>query len=348
MSSTDTIIPTSVIGSYAWPSWLSCGIDAARRSEFGPADLAEMLEDAVDTALRDQEEAGVDVVSDGEMRRSGFFTAEFYSHLTGVRPVEPRRKWGPAAHDQQHQFEVLEPIEAPHGLGVVQEFLYARGRTDRPLKVTLPGPFTLSGRLIGGTVYPTRLEAAWAFVPIVNAELRRLVEAGAHFIQIDDPSPAIHPEIAAEFPALFNAAVEGISVRLGAHLCFGNYAGKPLAKRAYQPVLDEMLALRVDELALEVANRELTELPLLGEIAAQRDLAVGLIDVKNSYIETPDDVAERIRRVLQYVPVERLTVVPDCGFSQTPRWAARAKLHAMVEGTRLIRRELGAETAVPE
>lgn len=347
MSSTDTIIPTSVIGSYAWPGWLSCGIDAARRGEFGPTDLAEMLEDAVDTALHDQEEAGVDIVTDGEMRRSGFFTAEFYSHLTGVRAVEPRRKWGPPAHDQQHQFEVLEPIAAPHGLGVVQEFLYARGRTQRPLKVTLPGPFTLSGRLIGGTVYPTRSEAAWAFVPIVNAELHHLVEAGAQFIQIDDPSPAIHPDMAGEFPALFNAAVEGISVRLGAHLCFGNYAGKPLARRSYQPVLDEMLALRVDELALETANRELAELPLLGEIATQRDVAVGLIDVKNSYIETPDDVAERIRRVLQYAPAERLTVVPDCGFSQTPRGAARAKLHAMVEGTRRVRRELGLEAPVP-
>ena len=165
MNSMDSIIPTSVIGSYAWPSWLSCGIDAARRGAFGPTDLAEMLEDAVDTALHDQEEAGVDIVTDGEMRRSGFFTAEFYSHLTGVRAVEPRRKSGRAAHDQQHQFEVLEPIAAPHGLGVVQ-VLYARGRTRRPLKVTLPGPFTLSGRLIGGTVYPTRSDAAWAFVPI--------------------------------------------------------------------------------------------------------------------------------------------------------------------------------------
>jgi 5-methyltetrahydropteroyltriglutamate--homocysteine methyltransferase len=344
LNATDTIIPTSVIGSYAWPSWLSSGIEAARRGEFGSVDLAEMLEDAVDTALRDQEEAGVDIVSDGEMRRSGFFTAEFYSRLTGVRPVEPRRKWGPPAHDQQHQFEVLEPIAAPDGLGVVQEYLYARGRTNYPLKVTLPGPFTLSGRLIGGSVYSTRLEAAWAFVPLINQELHRLVEAGAEFIQIDDPSPAIHPDMATEFPALFNAAVEGIAVRLGAHLCFGNYAGKPLGKREYAPVLDGMLALRVDELALEFANRELTELPLLREIAPQRELAVGLIDVKNSYIETPDDVAERIRRVLQYVPAERLTVVPDCGFSQTPRWMARAKVHAMVAGTRLVRRELGAET----
>src|SRR5919202_1691698 len=153
MSTQAPILPTSVVGSYAWPGWLSSGIAAAERGEFGPVDLREMLDDAVDTALRDQEEAGVDVVTDGEMRRAGFFTAEFYSHLTGVRPLEPDRRWGPSGHDQQHRFEVLEPIAAPHGLGVVEEFTYARSRTERPLKVTLPGPFTLAGRLATGTVY---------------------------------------------------------------------------------------------------------------------------------------------------------------------------------------------------
>jgi 5-methyltetrahydropteroyltriglutamate--homocysteine methyltransferase len=274
------------------------------------------------------------------MRRSGFFTAEFYTHLTGVEPVSPRRRWGPAGHDQLHRFRVLEPIAAPNGLGVVEEYLYARIRTDRPLKSTIPGPFTLAGRLDGGDVYRTRLEIAWALVPIINGELRRLAGAGARFIQVDDPSPAIHPEMADQFSALFNGAIQGLDVRLGAHLCFGNFAGRPLGKRLYRPVLEQMLALKVDQLVLEFANRELTELDLLGEIAAERDVAVGLIDVKSYYIETPEDVAERIRRVLQYVPPERLSVVPDCGFSQTARWAAREKLRAMVDGTRIVRREL--------
>lgn len=334
------ILPTSVVGSYAWPSWLASGIACARRGEFGPTDLAEMLDDAVDTALRDQEDAGVDLISDGEMRRSGFFTAEFYAHLTGVCPAEPDRRWGPAGHDQQHRFQVTEPISAPNGLGVVEEFRYVRNRTNRPIKTTLPGPFTLSGRLIGGNIYRSRLDIAWAFVPIINAELHRLEAAGAEFIQIDDPSPAIHPDMAAEFPLLFNAATEGVGVPLAAHLCFGNYAGRPLGKRVYRPVMEQMLGLRVHQLVLEFANRELQELEVLGDLATQRDLAVGLVDVKNYYIETPEDVAERIRRVLAFVPPERLSVVPDCGFSQTARWAARAKLQAMVAGTSIVRREL--------
>jgi len=154
------VLPTSVVGSYSWPGWLSSGLEAARRGEFGPVDLQEMLDDAVDTALRDQEDAGVDIVSDGEMRRAGFFTAEFYSHLTGLRPLEPDRKLGPAGHDQQHRFEVLEQIDAPNGLGVVDEYRYARQRTGKPLKVTIPGPFTLLGRLMPGRVYKRREEAA--------------------------------------------------------------------------------------------------------------------------------------------------------------------------------------------
>jgi 5-methyltetrahydropteroyltriglutamate--homocysteine methyltransferase len=333
---------TSVVGSHARPSWLVAGLDGAERGEFGPVDLAEMLDDAVDVALRDQEDAGIDVVSDGEMRRTGFFTAEFYHHLTGVRALPADRRLGAGAHDQQHRFEVLEPIAAPDGLGVVGEYRYAVTRTNRPLKVTLPGPYTLSGRLRAGPgeVYPDRDEAAAAFVPILRAELQGLADAGASWIQIDEPSPAIHPDAPSDFSALFNAVVEPIAgrVRTGAHLCFGNYLGRPLARRTYRPVLEAMLGFHVDELVLEFANREMAEVEILAEIvAAGRDVAAGVIDVKNSYLESPDDVAERIDQVLSTgVPAERLGLVPDCGFSQTPRAAARAKLRSLVAGRDLV------------
>ena len=327
---------TSVVGSYARPSWFVSGIAAAERGEFGPVDLEELLADGVDAAIHDQEEAGIDVLSDGEMRRAGFFTAEFYRHVTGVRPLPPDRRLGAGAHDQQHRFEVVERIAAPDGLGVVGEYRYARTRTSRQLKVTLPGPYTLSGRLTygAGQVYGDRNAAAEAFVPILRAELVALVDAGADVIQIDEPSPAIHPDAPADFSALFNEAIEPIAgrARLGAHLCFGNYLGRPLAKRTYRPVLDAMLGFRVDELVLEFANREMAEFEILGEIvAAGRHVAAGVIDVKNSWIESPDDVAERIDVVLGAgASTDDLTLVPDCGFSQTPRAQARAKLRAMV------------------
>jgi 5-methyltetrahydropteroyltriglutamate--homocysteine methyltransferase len=333
---------TSVVGSHARPSWFVAGIAAAERGEFGPADLAEMLDDGVDLAIRDQEDAGIDLVSDGEMRRAGFFTAEFYRRISGVRALPADRRLGAGGHDQQHRFEVLEPIAAPDGLGVVAEFRYATTRARRPLKVTIPGPYTLSGRLRTGPgeIYPDREAAAEAFVPILRAELEGLVAAGARHIQIDDPSPAIHPDAPSDVAGLFNAAVEPIAgrVRLGAHLCFGNYLGRPLARRTYRPVMRAMLDFRVDELVLEFANREMAEVGLLGEIAAAgRDVAAGVVDVKNYHLETPDEVAERADTILAAgVPAERLSLVPDCGFSQTARWATVAKLRALVAGRDLV------------
>jgi 5-methyltetrahydropteroyltriglutamate--homocysteine methyltransferase len=345
---------TSVVGSHAHPGWFVAGIAAAERGEFGPGDLAEMLDDAVDFAIRDQEQAGIDVISDGEMRRAGFFTAEFYSHLTGVRALPPERQLGAGGHDQQHRFEVLEPIAAPEGLGVVEEYGAARTRTTRPLKVTLPGPYTLSGRLRTGPgeVYATRVAAAEAFVPILQAELRDLRDAGAAIIQIDEPSPAIHPDAPADFAALFNAVVEPVRghVRLGAHLCFGNYLGRPLAARSYRPILGAMLGFHVDELVLEFANREMAEIELLREIVdAGRDVAAGVVDVKSYHLESANEVAARIDAILATgVPPGRLTLVPDCGFSQTARWATTAKLRALVAGRDLVRGRPGAGSQTQE
>lgn len=341
---TELAILTSVVGSHAHPSWLVAAIAAHARGELGPADLAETLDDAVDTAIRDQEEAGIDVVSDGEMRRAGFFTAEFYRHLTGLLPLPPARRLGVGSHDHLPRFEVLEPITAPAGLGVVDEYRFARARTARPLRVTIPGPFTLAGRLVTGPgqVHADREAAAEALVPIIAAEIAALVAAGATLIQVDEPSPAIRPDAPADFAALVNAAVAPAlaapGVRLAAHLCFGNYLGRPLARRTYRPVLEQVRRFRVAELVLEFANREITELEVLPELAASGfDLGVGVVDVKSSYLETAGDVAERTELVLRSgVPPARLTLVPDCGLSQTPRAAARAKLRALVAGRDLV------------
>lgn len=345
---------TSVVGSHAHPGWFAASLAAAERGEFGPADLAELLDDAVDLAIGDQERADIDVISDGEMRRAGFFTAEFYRHLTGVHALPPDRRLGAGAHDGLHRFAVDGRIAAPNGLGVVAEFLAARERTSRPLKVTLPGPFTLSGRLVTGPgeVYSTRVAAAEAFVPILQAELAGLVTAGATIVQVDEPSPAIHPDAPADFAALFNAAIEPVRgrARLGAHLCFGNFLGRPLAPRTYRPILAAMLRFEVDELVLEFANREMSEVDLLREISdAGRDVAAGVIDVKNSHVETADEVAARIDAILATgIPPERLTLVPDCGFSQTARHLAVAKLRALVAGRDLALGRSGIGAVAPQ
>ena len=334
------ILPTSVIGSYAWPAWLHTALAASARGEYGPDDMREAQDDAVDLALRDQDDAGVDVVTDGEMRRAGFFTAAFYGHLTGLRELPPERRIGVAGHDQRESYEAVDAIAAPQGLGLREEFGYVHTRTTRPIKVPCPGPYTLAGRIRPGTVYRDRMEVACDLAPIVNRELRALVDAGAQFIQVDEPSYAVHAHNPEAFVDLFNATVDGVRAKIGLHLCFGNFAGRPVAHRSYRRLFPHILAVHASQFALEFANRELAELDLWREFPNDKELAAGLIDVKNYYVETPEDVAERIRAALRYVPPAKLWIVPDCGFSQTARWAARAKLAAMVAGARIVRQEL--------
>ncbi len=335
------MLTTSVIGSYAWPSWFITAVEAIKRGEYGPKDIEETLNDAVDLAVRDQEDAGVDVISDGEMRRLGFFTADFYGRLTGLTEQPPQRRLGPGGHDQRERFDAHEPFEAPDGLGLVAEYEYVRTRTQKPLKVPCPGPYTLAGRIKTGGLYPDRMAVAARFAEIINAELKALVAAGVDFIQLDEPSYAVHKHSPGAFVDLFNRAVEGIDARIGLHLCFGNYIGRPVAHRTYQPLFPHILDVHADEIHLEFANREMAEVDLAQRVAeAGKAVAAGLIDVKNYFVETPEIVADRIRRVLDVVPPDKLVVAPDCGLSQTARWAARAKLKAMVEGTQIVRREI--------
>jgi len=337
-----TGLTTSVIGSYAWPAWLHTALAAAQRGEYGPEDMRETQDDAVDLALRDQEEAGVDIITDGEMRRVGFFTAEFYGHMTGLRELPALRKVGVSGHDQRESYTADSEIAAPKGLGLLEEWNYVRTRTRKPLKMTCPGPYTLAGRVKPGNAYKDRIEVAYRLAELINAELRTLVNAGVTFIQLDEPSYAVHSlkNSPQEFVKLFNAAVQGVQAKISVHMCFGNFVGRPVAKRAYRPLFPHILDMRADQFALEFANREMAEHDLWKEFPNDKELAVGVVDVKNYYVETPDDVAERIRPFLKVIDPGKLTVTPDCGFSQTARFVARAKLKAMVAGAEIVRHEI--------
>lgn len=334
------LLYTSVIGSYAWPAWLHSALAAVGRGEYGPDDWKETQDDAVEFAVREQEDAGVDIITDGEMRRIGFFTAEFYSHMIGLIELPPKRKMGVVGHDQRESYQAVEAVQAPNGLGLVEEYEYLKNRTKRRIKMPLPGPYTLAGRIKPGSVYKDRLEVAYALSEIINREMKALVAAGADFIQIDEPSMAVHAHSPKAFVDLFNATIAGVDAKIGVHLCFGNFVGRPVAKRQYHPIFPHILDMNVSQYALEFANRELSEISLWQEFPNDKELAMGAVDVKNYYVETPEDVAERIRIALQYVAPEKLSITPDCGFSQTARWAAKRKLVSMVEGARIVRSEL--------
>jgi 5-methyltetrahydropteroyltriglutamate--homocysteine methyltransferase len=335
------LIPAHTIGSHAWPAWLYSALEAMQRGEYGPKDWQETQEDAVDLALRDQEDADIDIVTDGEMRRIGFFTAGFYGHLTGLRELAPQRRIGVVGHDQRESYEAIDRVDAPNGLGLVEEYHYVRARTSRPIKMPIAGPYTLAGRIKPGSIYRDRMDVSYAMADIINAEMKALAAAGADFIQVDEPSYAVHASSPAEFVKLFNHTVAGVKAKISVHLCFGNFVGRSVAKRTYRPLFPHILDMHVSQYALEFANRELFELDLWKEFGSEKELAAGLVDVKNYYCESAADVAERLRFALKFVPAEKLSITPDCGLSQTARWAARAKLKAMVEGAKIVRRELG-------
>jgi 5-methyltetrahydropteroyltriglutamate--homocysteine methyltransferase len=335
------LLPATVIGSWSFPGWYAkfCE-DAARQPElFGPDDREEALRDAVRLAIDDQLRAGADLITDGEMQRVDF-NLGFYDHLTGLKPLPPARRWGPPAHDQRSRYLCVAPLTAPRGLGLVEEYRRTRALTDAPVKVPVPGPFTLAGCIQGGEVYRDRHEVTEALMPIVNREMKELVKVGADFIQLDEPSFACHPDQPERFLDVIARTVEGVRAKVSMHMCFGNYRGRAVGWRSYRPLFPHLARAAVQQLALEFASREMAEIELAREIRPPMELAVGLVDVKNTWIEPPELVAQRLRQTLQHIDPERVHVTPDCGFSQTARFIACRKLQSMAEGVRLVRREL--------
>ena len=337
-------IVTTVIGSYPFPGWLEHA--SGHLDEFGPADIAEAQDDAVTAAVYDQVRAGLDVITDGEQSRFDF-NLSFYAYLEGLdRESLPGRRFGPPAHDQRGHHRVVGELAAPRGLGVVDEYqrLVRLAPAGVALKTSVPGPYTLAGRITPGGDYPDRYAVTEALVPIVRDELVRLVDAGCSVMTVDEPSMSCyaHREDTARLVDIFNRTVAPVHGRcyLGSHLCFGNYKGRAVAPRRYAPMFPDFLELTVDEMHVEMASREYSELDLIEAIAERMDVGVGVIDVKNYYIESPEDVAASIARCLEFTPAERLSVSPDCGLSQTARWASQQKLANMVAGARLARATL--------
>jgi 5-methyltetrahydropteroyltriglutamate--homocysteine methyltransferase len=335
------LIPATVIGSWAFPGWYArfCD-DAARQPDlFGAADRAEAVRDAVRLAIDDQLRAGADRITDGEMQRVDF-NLGFYDYLEGIRPQPPARRWGAPAHDQRGKYDCVAPLAAPRGLGLVEEYRRLRQWTDAPVKMPIPGPFTLAGCLEGGNVYGDREEITEALLPIVNREMKDLVRLGVDFIQLDEPSFACHPDRPERFLDLIARTVAGVHAFISIHICFGNYRGRAVGWRSYRPLFPHLARAPVQQLALEFASREMAEIELAREIKPPLQLAVGLVDVKNTWVEPPELVAQRVQLALQHIEPERLAVTPDCGFSQTARHVACRKLANLVAGVRIVRKEL--------
>ena len=337
---------TTVIGSYPFPSWLEFASE--HLDQFGADDIAEIQNDAVRVAVADQVNAGLDVISDGEQTRLDF-NLSFYGFLTGIElEGDSPRRFGPPAHDQRGRHQVVSPLRAEHGLGAVEEF--SRLKRIAPagpvLKASVPGPYTMSGRLVPGDVYKDRWAVTEALLPLIQAELVALVDAGCTEITVDEPSMSCyaHKEDPERFVDIFNRTVAPIvgKCHLSTHLCFGNFKARAVGPRQYAPMFPAFLGMSLDEIHVEMASREFAELEVIRAIAdAGKVAAVGIIDVKSYYIETVDEVARRVRMCLEHAPAEQLAFAPDCGLSQTARWAASRKLTNMCAGVEIVRKERG-------
>ena len=346
-----------MIGSYPFPSWLE--LASGQLDRFGPDDLAELQDDAVIAALHDQVGAGLDVVTDGEQTRLDF-NLSFYGYLEGIDlESAPPRRFGPPAHDQRGKHRVVAPLRAPRGLGAVAEFerlkrlsgpWFRQTATPPTLKASVPGPYTLSGRLLPNRElgYPDRWTLTEALLPLVRQELEALVIAGCTELSVDEPSMSCYAykEDPQRFVDIFNRTVETVvgRTRVCTHLCFGNYKARAVGPRQLAPMFPAFLDFKCDEMHVEMASREFAELEAIGLISQRCDVAVGVVDVKSYYLETPEDIERRVTRCLDFAPADRLVLAPDCGLSQTARWAARRKLENMVAGVERVKRRRGIKT----
>jgi 5-methyltetrahydropteroyltriglutamate--homocysteine methyltransferase len=335
------LLPTTVIGSHGIPSWLWTALEAIEQQKYGPTDQRETFDDAVNAAILDQERAGIDVITDGEMRR-WYFVQSFYQRFTGLEPVGVLRKVGVYGYDSAPRYRPTQRLTVPQGLGIVDEFTYLRQHTRSKVKATCPGPLTLTIhiQLKDDRVYRNRLDLAWEMAGAVNAELKALVDAGATFIQLDEPSFAIIPGETAEWVRLVNAALDGVRAKLALHVCFGNLGSRPRGRRDYAPFFPALHEVHCDQFVFEFANREMKEASIYRDVGLDREFGAGVVDVKSFYVETPNDVAERIRTMLAHVPADKLWLTPDCGFFQLPRWLCFLKLRALAEGAAIVRKEL--------
>ena len=237
------ILPTSVVGSHGKPGWWFTAVKAWEAEEMGPGDMEEMFDDAVHTAIRDMESAGIDIITDGEVRRTDGYVDTYYRIIKNIAPLPVRRKAGPWGYDQQQRYEAVGRIELPAtGFGLVKDFEFLRANTRRAVKATCAGPLTFGSRIHPGRAYKDVVDVAERFAEVINAELKGLVAAGADFIQLDEPARGnVSGE---EMARLFNLATDGVRAKLAFHICFGNRFGRSRFPRSYEPYFPGALKAR--------------------------------------------------------------------------------------------------------
>ena len=340
----DVVLPTSLVGSYAQPEWLIDRKNLAGRFpprvrarelwRVAPEFLEAAQDDATLLAIRDQERAGLDIITDGEQRRESY-SNRFATALDGIDIDNPGTALDRSGHPNPvprivGKIRRTRPVE-------VRDVKFLRSNTDRAIKITVPGPFTMSQQA-QNDFYTNEQEMVLDYAAAVNAEIKDLFAAGADIVQIDEPYMQARPEKARKYGLNgLNAALEGVRGTTAIHICFG-YAAIIHVRPAGYSFLPELAASSVNQISIETAQSKL-DCSVLEKLSG-KTIILGTLDLSDMSIETPEMVAGRIRRALPFVPAERIVVAPDCGLKYLPREVAFGKIRAMVEGTKIVRQEL--------
>jgi len=335
------LFPTSLVGSYPQPDWLIDRQKLAGRFpprvraielwRVQPELLGEAQDDATLLAIRAQEDAGLDIITDGEIRRESYSNA-FATALEGVDIDNPGTALDRSGHPNPVP-RITGPISRRHAVNV-DALQFLRAHTDRTIKVTVPGPFTMAEQA-QNDYYPSKEAAAYGYAEAVREEIADLFKAGADIVQLDEPYLQARPESAKEYGVkALNAALDGAVGTTAVHLCFG-YAAIIHDRPSGYSFLPELAASTADQISIETAQSGL-DCAVLADLA-DKTIILGVLNLGDSSVEAPDVIARRAERALPYVPAERIVLAPDCGMKYLPRESADGKLAAMTEAGRLLR-----------
>lgn len=338
------MLPTSLVGSYAQPEWLIDRSKLAKRfpprvraGELWRVDeqwLAEAQDDATRLAILDQERAGLDIITDGEIRRESY-SNRFATELEGVDLNNPGTALDRSGHPNPvprvtGKIRRRNPVE-------VRDLLFLKANTAKPVKMTVPGPFTMSQQA-QNDFYKSEEEMALDYAAAVNEEIKDLFAAGADVVQIDEPYMQARPEKARQFGvAALNRALDGVKGTTAVHICFG-YAAIIHERPSGYSFLPELAGTPVAQVSIETAQSSL-DCSVLKSLDG-KTIILGVLDLSSPEVETPETVAARIERALPYVDPSRIVVAPDCGLKYLPRDIAFGKMKAMADGARLVRAKL--------
>jgi 5-methyltetrahydropteroyltriglutamate--homocysteine methyltransferase len=338
-----SILPTSLVGSYPQPDWLidreklagrfPPRVRATELWRIDPSYLAEAQDDATLLAIRAQERAGLDIITDGEIRRESY-SNHFATALEGVDIDHPGTALDRSGHPNPVP-RIAGPIKRT-GPIEVEDTKFLRANTDRTIKMTVPGPFTMSQQA-QNEHYPDLESAAMDYAAAVNAEIRDLHAAGADIVQVDEPYLQARPDAARAYGlTALNAALDGVTGTTAVHLCFG-YAAIIHERPEGYSFLPELAACSCDQISIETAQSGL-DLGVLADLAG-KTILLGVIDLSDPRVETAEVVAGRVRRAFGYVAAEKIVIATDCGMKYLPRASAEGKMRAMAEAAAMLRAE---------